>query len=500
MKLLKTHMKWIMVIIVVTFLLSTFLMYGGRSTSRVPGSVNPDGTIADYEVAQINGQPLMRSALERMRVNYLENAGYRNTASMDMAAVYREILNGVILEAQMSKEISERGINISDAEADIAMKAQADRYYITREAFYQALQQRGMKVEDYKKNLAHQLAEQVLMREVIGNIEISEDQAVAFYDTIKDTFLKQPDRYEIKFADFYKSEAAENFRNAVQNSGSWDLAAKDLNSADVINIANEPVTLSAAALDNGALNFMASYDVGEVSRVIEVTSDDYMTAIKVAHLAESVMPYSEVSPDIRALMTRQEEEKRVRDFQTGLISKAQVVINDNALFQSVKVENASDDVTQNISDLLINEVEPEIDGEYEPEDEPEIKNEAVEKVDEAVEKLAQPVEQVEEAVTEEVEDKAAEVVEQAEELAKPVENAVSEVENKAAEVVEQGEELTKPVENAVNEVESKAAEVVEEAEELTKPVENAVNEVESKAAEVVEEAEKIETPVENKTE
>ena len=494
-------MKWIMVIIVITFLLSTFLMYGGRSTSRTPGSVNPDGSIADYEVAQINGQPLMRSALERMRVNYLENSGYRNTASIDMGAVYRDILSQVILESQMTQEINARGITISDAEADIAMKAQADRYYVTREAFYQALQQRGIKVEDYKKSLAHQMAEEVLVREAVGDIDISEDQAVEFYNTIKDTFLKQPERYDIKFADFHEFDGAENFRIAVEDTGSWDIAAKDADSADIINITNEPVALSTIALNSGSLNFLASYDLGQVSRVIEVASNDYMVAIKISHYDESVMPYSDVSPDIRNLMTQQEADKRVREFRASLISKAQVVINDNALFQSAAPEVRSDDVNENISDLLIDEVEPEIDGEYEPEDEAEEENTNAEEAGEAEEKAA-PVEESkpEEQVSEtekEVADKTAEVVEQAEEIKTPVENATTEVEqeieNKAAEVVEEAQEIAKPVENA-------ASDVVEQVEEVKTTVENAATEVESKTTEIVEQAQELAAPVENKTE
>ena len=52
---LRKQMKWVMAIIVVAFLLSTFFMYEGRSTRRSP-SVNADGTMTDYEVAQINGR------------------------------------------------------------------------------------------------------------------------------------------------------------------------------------------------------------------------------------------------------------------------------------------------------------------------------------------------------------------------------------------------------------------------------------------------------------
>ncbi len=448
MKLLKAHMKWIMVIIVIAFLLSTFLMYEGRSPRRGPGELNADGTMSDYEVAQINGRPLMRSELERMRVTYLENAGIRNTESIDMALVYRDVLSQVILNSQMSKEVEERGIRISDSEADAAMKAQADRYYVTREAFYRTLQQRGIKVDDYKRDLARQMAQEVLLREAIGEIDISEDQAVQFYDNIKNTFLKQPERYSVNFADFRNFDAAENFRTVIENGESWDVAAKAVNSSDVINITTDPVMLSAVSLNSGSMNFLASYDIGEVSRVIEMSSNDFTVAMKIEHLDESILPYDEVSADIKQLMTQQEAEQRVRDFQAGLISKAQVVINDNALFQSTNTQPASSDQQGVISDLLLDE--PEVDGEYEPEDEAESRTEEPannegesrteepaqnDEADSKTEELAENAEAVVSEAVEKIEEPAQEIKEAVEEGAKAVENEVTETINEAENAV-----------------------------------------------------------------
>ena len=184
MKFLRTQMKWIMAIIVVAFLLSTFLMYEGRGTRRTP-SRNPDGTMADYEVAQINGRSLMRSELEQRLRNYLSTYSTRSMTSIDMPAIYRSVLDQAILESQLTKEVQEKGITVSDAEADQAMKNYADTYFPTREAFYQVLANSGLKPEDYKKSLARQMAADRLMREAIGDVTVSEDKAVEYYETMK---------------------------------------------------------------------------------------------------------------------------------------------------------------------------------------------------------------------------------------------------------------------------------------------------------------------------
>ena len=171
------------------------------------------------------------------------------------------------------------------------------------------------------------------------------------------------------------------------------------------------------------MNFLASYDIGEVSRVIEMSSNDFTVAMKIEHLDESILPYDEVSADIKQLMTQQEAEQRVRDFQAGLISKAQVVINDNALFQSTNTQPASSDQQGVISDLLLDE--PEVDGEYEPEDE----------ADSKTEELAENAEAVVSEAVEKIEETTQEIKEAVEEGAKAVENEVTETINEAENAV-----------------------------------------------------------------
>ena len=124
-KKLRTQMKLIMIIVVVAFLLSTLLMYEGRSR-RTP-RVNADGTMSDYEVAQVNGRAVMRSELENRLRQHVYNSQQRDITSRDMPGLYQTVLDQYVLEAQMAREVEARGIRVSDAEADAAMKAQADR-------------------------------------------------------------------------------------------------------------------------------------------------------------------------------------------------------------------------------------------------------------------------------------------------------------------------------------------------------------------------------------
>ena len=330
---LRKQMKWVMAIIVVAFLLSTFLMYEGRGTRRTPGR-NPDGSMSDYEVAQINGRSLMRSELERRLSEYLSTYSTRSAASLDMSAIYQAVLDQTVLEAQLAKEVEEKGIRVSDADADRAMKDYADRYYPTRETFYQALANSGVKIDDYKRSLARQMATEQLLRNAIGEVVISEDQAVEFYETMKNLIYSSPEGYMLHMADFRTESDAEFLRAKLEAGEKWaDIVSNDeLASHDVVNITREPVFLPSTAFSTGTLSVLASLDVGKASPVFSVASEDFAVGLKAEHVAASVSPYAEVSADIKTLLAGQEERRRLTEYQNTLLKSAQLVINDQELF------------------------------------------------------------------------------------------------------------------------------------------------------------------------
>ncbi|MCR5347462.1 MAG: SurA N-terminal domain-containing protein [Fretibacterium sp.] len=337
MKRLRQQMKWIMIVIVVAFLLSTFLMYEGRS-SRGPRR-NADGTMADYEVASINGRILMRSELERLLRGTLERMNQRSLVSVDVPALYQSILDQYVLEVQTEREVSDRGIEVSDAEAELAMKEYADTYFPTREAFYQALQMSGIKVEDYKKDVARQMAVQQLYRMELGEVVASEDQALNFYDVMKNIFYRTPEGFMVHFADFKSSADAEALHSRLAalegpvTSADWMLAISDdrLSSRDIANVTKEPMFLPVSAF-RGAFSPMASLDVGQVSPVFSMSSDDFALGLKTEHRQESVRSYDEVSGDIRVMLREQELQQRTTDFQRRLRENAEVEIYDTSLF------------------------------------------------------------------------------------------------------------------------------------------------------------------------
>ncbi|MDR2175252.1 MAG: SurA N-terminal domain-containing protein [Synergistaceae bacterium] len=329
MNRLRTQMRWIMLIIVLAFLLSTFLMYDSG------GSRGGSERREDYAVAEVNGKRLMRSELEQRVLLLLEQYGSASLASVDMPYIYKSALDQYAMELQMAQDVRDSGIVISDAEAEQAMKRYADSAFPTREAFYQYLERSGIKVSDYKADIARQMAGERLMMDAVGGTAVSEDEVKAFYDSMKDLFFRRPAGFMVSFASFASRDEAEKVRNLLVEGKPWNEAtsADVVDPAKVLRVTSEPTFVSEAGFD-GMFAPMKSDDIGAVSAVFELASDDFAVGVKTEKVEEKVSSYDEVSADIRALVRQQKEREALNAFSRKLLGKAKIVVLDSSLFPS----------------------------------------------------------------------------------------------------------------------------------------------------------------------
>jgi hypothetical protein len=361
---LRTQMRWIMIAIVVAFLVSTFLMY--ESGSR-RGGTSSSGQMGDYAVADVNGKRLMRSTLEQRMVRYVEEQGIRELVSTDMPLIYQSVLNQYAMEQQMLQEVKDSGIVISDADAEQAMKDYADQAFPTREAFYQFLQRSGRTIEDYKKDVAQQMAVQQLIQESIGDVTVSEDEAVEFYDSTKSLFFRQPAGFNVSLANFASVSEAAKVRALLLMGKPWESATSGdvVDAAKVINVTTTPTFVPETVFD-GYLAPMKSLDLGVVSPVFEIASDDFAVGVKNEAVDEKISSYDEVSADIRALLQQQKERAAMTNFSQGLLGRAQIVIHDPDLFPSqteeilpvTDVSNAASVTASESADIVSDDATP----------------------------------------------------------------------------------------------------------------------------------------------
>jgi peptidyl-prolyl cis-trans isomerase SurA len=280
-------------------------------------------------VAEINGRKLMVSTLYENLQRRMENSGRTEVTSMDFQAILEEYA----AELQLAQEVKDSGITVSDADVDQAMKEYVDQVFPTRESFYQYLERTGTKLADYKNELAQQMIRQKFIDESMGTVTVDEDEAAKFYDDMKNVFFRQPSGYRTNVARFSSEEVAGKARTLLSEGRPWaeatssDVAAP----SDIIYVTDEPMFFSDAAFDDFLLP-MKSDDVGVVSQVFEIASNDFVVGVKGERVEENVTAYDEVSADIRSIMQIQKEREAVNNFSSGLLSRARIVILDPSFF------------------------------------------------------------------------------------------------------------------------------------------------------------------------
>jgi len=320
-------MRWIMIVIAVAFVLSSFLMYGAGTFG---GGAMPEDMRLDRPVAEINGRRIMLSMMYdglQMRMGNVN----REITPMDFQAVLEEYA----IELQLAHEVQESGITVPDEDIDQAMREFIDNAFPTRETFHQHLQRTGRRQDDYRQSLMHQMITQRFVEEAIGEITISDEEAMEFYENMKTLFFRQPSGYMVNLARFTSEEAADRVRELLADGLPWDEATArdedDEAASEVIFVTEEPQRFSDALFEN-MLAPMIPLEIDEVSPVFEMVSDDFAVGVKTERVEESFTPFEDVSENIRLMLQQQRRQEAFSEFTAGLLSRARVEILDPSIF------------------------------------------------------------------------------------------------------------------------------------------------------------------------
>ena len=337
LKHLRTHMRWIMITIALAFLLSTFLMYDSRSSRSSRRGVPPpseDGRIEDYAVAVINGNELKRSELERMVINYVQQSNMRELTSTDFPYLFQTTLDNAVFQTELNKEAEARKFDASEEEITAHVRALSDSYP-TREAYYQALERSGVKMADLRNDFRRQIIVEKTIESAIGEHTISDDAILDFYNMMKGLLYSKPKGFTFDLIEVSVDKTANELQERIAaNVENWKaIISEDEYSPDILRITDEPLFFSEMAISNDKdLYFMKDMKIGEVGRVTEVRSDDFMIPIKREDREESFTPFEETSSDIRSMLLQQHQRIAYEQFRNELISRAVVEILDPSLF------------------------------------------------------------------------------------------------------------------------------------------------------------------------
>ena len=194
LKTLRTKTKGIMIIVAVAFVISIFAGYGFYSR-RGDSSAGKDRV-----VAKANGTNIMLSQIDMGVRQLMEQMGISNLAQEQYYVLRKHILDQIILDMELDKEVKKNKIEVADEEIETAMERIAAQFP-TKEAYQDYLKAYNIREEDLKKELSRQLAQQKLLQAVVKvDDTITEEEVKEFYEVNGDTYFVRPEGLWVNYA------------------------------------------------------------------------------------------------------------------------------------------------------------------------------------------------------------------------------------------------------------------------------------------------------------
>lgn len=327
MRYLRNNVKTIMIGVVLVFIVSCFAGYGMYVRGRSGG-----GSGGDYPVARLDGKEIMRSQIEMGMRELADQFGNNKITSADLPALRRMVLDDIVAGMELTKAAKDADIKVSKEEVDDYIAALQARFP-TKEAYDEYVQRSGMTEREMRKRIEEGLAQRKLFERITADVSVDAAESRKFYDAMRDVFFKRPAGYMLNVAAFRGMSVAEQARARLLRGEKWDKVIDAL-SKDVSNFTPyaKPVFVSNKDLADD-LKTVKTLKSGSYSGLVKVASDDYLIVLKRSNEAERILPYDEVSKDIKEVLLTQKRNQEQRQYMQDLLKKAPLEILDKSIFE-----------------------------------------------------------------------------------------------------------------------------------------------------------------------
>lgn len=129
-------------------------------------------------VATVDGEPITERELRR----YAKERGQEGVSD-------RQLLDALITDRLLEKEVEAKGIKITDVEVDRYIEQVKQRGRLDEAKFQAALAQQGLTPEQYRVRIKSELEKtQLINREVRGRVNVTKEEVERYYQANLDSF------------------------------------------------------------------------------------------------------------------------------------------------------------------------------------------------------------------------------------------------------------------------------------------------------------------------
>ncbi|MDO5116628.1 MAG: SurA N-terminal domain-containing protein [Synergistaceae bacterium] len=321
--MMRNHTKTIMIIVILLFVASCFAGYGLYSGGGEEGT-------RDYPVAEVDGRQIMRSELERGAARLSEQYGSQ-IVSDDVPQIRKAVLEGMVIQAELEKEIASRKIDVSNDEINAAYTNIMDSYP-TREEFLSSIERSGVTEKQIKDDIRRQIQMQKMMETLAQGVSVDSKEVSAFYDAARELLYKQPAGVMVNIATFKNRESAEAAQKAIAAGAKWDAEMEKYKADIEMATSYDTPMLFTEQMMQGELETLKDYPMNKITPVEKAGEQFSYIAIKRRNEAERVLSFNEVSGDVSSRIRNQKMQEEQQKFYGELLARAEVKILDTSIF------------------------------------------------------------------------------------------------------------------------------------------------------------------------
>ncbi len=326
MQFFRKHVRSIMLVIVVLFVVSCFSMYG------FSGGGN-QGT-ADRTVAKINGKSIKLSRLETEMAQMIKAMNLESkVTSHDYPLLRKEVLDSIAFTAEVENEIKSHKIAVTKTEIEDDLK-KIIASFPTVEIFKEQLKSVGKTEDDLKKDIEKQIKERKLIEQITAEASVDEKEVRDFFDKLEKENLKIQEGIKLNIASFKTQESAEKARKDIDSGKKWDDVMEGA-SAD-LNQHTPYDAQSFVPMDGfqGNLEPVKTMALNKISKVIKIAEGNYAVIMNRSHQKAGYATFDDVSADIKGNLWGQKKQAKLNEFTQELKNKSKIEILEKELFEA----------------------------------------------------------------------------------------------------------------------------------------------------------------------
>ena len=299
------------------------------------------GLVASDVVALVNGTPILRKSLDDV-TDATVSLSARKLDEPQRAQLRRDALRSLIELELLYTESQARGIKVSDAEVDAAIRRSRERFS-SNEDFDQALRSKGLSRDQLRRDTAKTIAvDKLLESKVWHEAKVDSDDTREFYNTNQEQFSRPAQVRASHILIRVPADAGPEVRRRAHDKALQML--KELRAgrefAELARLNSED---PGTARSGGDLGYFARGEMlqefedqafalerGEISEVFQTRLGFSILTVTDKRPA-GIRPLAEVEAQIRNVLLKERREEKRRQMVAELRAKAKIEILDAEL-------------------------------------------------------------------------------------------------------------------------------------------------------------------------